>query len=185
MRKYLPLVLFALMVRVAAVAQPPISPEPRPVAEAVKLAGPGGEPASPDGKDGSAAPKESPRLTRLKQLAFDRRPSAVLKAWAPKPKDDKPRVTKDPKEEALDKELSEFQKHVTLGNWPAVKTYVATLPDEEATTAYRRLLQHLLERPGMGGRARRPGERGPNDDDARRAGWRSSSPRRTPLRRMT
>jgi hypothetical protein len=159
MRKYIPLVLLALMAKVAAMAQPPEAPVPRPVAVAAKPTGPGGEPVSPDGKEGTAAPKESPRMTRLKQLAFDRRPSAVLKAWAPKPKDDKPRATKDPKEEALDKELSEFQKHVTMGHWPAVKNYMATLPDEESIAAYSRMLQNLLQRPGMAGPS--PGGEGP------------------------
>ena len=129
------------------------------MAEAVEpVAGPGGEPVSPDGKDGSAAPKESPRMTRLKQLAFDRRPSAILKAWAPKPKDDKPRVTKDPKDEALDKELSEFQKHVTLGELgrgqdvPRIPTRRGSNRRVPATASAA-----CRQRPGMGGRARRPG----------------------------
>ena len=150
MRKCLPFVLFILMFRMAAVAQPPGAPTPRPASESAIPGTSRAEPAPPDAKGGTAAPAETPRMTRLKQLAFDRRPSAVLKAWAPRPKDDKPTPTKNPKEEALDKELSELQKNVTLGKWSAVKTYLATLPDEEAIAAYRRLLQNLQQRPGLG-----------------------------------
>ena len=77
-------------------------------------------------------------------------PSATLKAWAPQPKDEKPTPPKDPKAAALDKELADFQRDVTLGNWPAVKKYLAALPDEEAVAAYRQLLQNLRQPPGMG-----------------------------------
>ena len=88
-----------------------------------------------------------------------------MKAWAPTPKDDKPPpAPKDPKAEALDKELSEFQKNVTLGNWPVVKTYIASLPDEEAAAAYRQLLKSLQQRPGMAGRPAGPG--GPDEMEA-------------------
>jgi hypothetical protein len=38
-----------------------------------------GEPAA---ATGTAAPPESPRMTKLKQLTYDRRPSAILRAWA-------------------------------------------------------------------------------------------------------
>ena len=87
----------------------------------------------------------------MKQLTFDRRPSAVLKAWAAASQGQQGRLpSKDLKQEELDKELGEFQKNVTLGNWSAVKTYLATLPDEEAVIAYRQLLQNLQQRPGMG-----------------------------------
>lgn len=165
-----PFVLFALMLGVTAYAQVPVTgvpvaPPPQPVELGGKTTPPDGSPASAGGQDGSpsepAATPVSPRMTKLKQLNFDRRPSTILKEWAPKPKDDKAPTPKDAKEAELQKELAEFQKHVTLGNWPAVKAYIATLPDEEAIVAYRRLLQSLQQRPGMS----RGGPGGPDGDE--------------------
>lgn len=151
MRKlFLPLALFVLVAGVTAFAQPPsVAPSPQPVDAPAKA-----EPVAQGASDQSGAKKaagsaESPRMTRLKQLAFDRRPSAVLKAWAPQHKTGKHALPKDPKEEALDKELTEFQKHVTLGNWPAVKAYLASLSDEEAITTYQQVLKSLRQQPGM------------------------------------
>ena len=43
---------------------------------------------------------------------------------------------------------TEFRKNVTLGKWPQVKEYIASLPDEEAMAAYRQLLKSLQQRPG-------------------------------------
>jgi hypothetical protein len=108
---------------------------------------PGGPEAGPGGQGGA---KESPRLAKLKQLQFDRRPSAVLKAWAPAPKKDadKPGPTKDPKEEALEKELADFQRNVASGAWGKVKDYLASLPDEEAVAGYKQMLQSLQRTQG-------------------------------------
>src|SRR5262245_49674464 len=122
-----PFGLFALMVGVTASAQVPVAPEPRPAVGTASVDGP----TAPDGKGEpgkSAGPAETPRMTRLKQLSFDRRPSVILKAWAPQPKDDKSTSSqpKDAKTEALDKEVGEFQKHVTLGRWAEVKSYLAS-----------------------------------------------------------
>src|SRR5262245_43329969 len=82
---------------------------------------------------------DSPRLQKLRQLAFDRRPSAIRPAWAPPApkKDDKPRP--DP----LQEELDAFQRRVTLGDWPAVRAYLAGLTKAEARAAYEHLLRSL------------------------------------------
>jgi hypothetical protein len=160
MRKLLPAAaLFVLCASLPAAAQflPLTFQLPRttavPTAKAVKSAAPApGQPGaptpgSPEAASGGA-PVESPRLTRLKQLQFDRRPSAVLKAWAPKAKkDDKPAAKKDPKEEALEKELADFQRYVAVGNWGKVKEYLASLPDEEAVAGYKQLLTSLQRAP--------------------------------------
>jgi hypothetical protein len=82
---------------------------------------------------------DSPRMTRLKQLQFDRRPSTTLKAWAHKP----PPKSDGPAKDALQVELDTFQKNVTLGNWQAVKVYLAKLPASEGMAGYRQLLQSL------------------------------------------
>jgi hypothetical protein len=65
---------------------------------------PAGEPAK---AEGSKLPNETPRLAKLKQLTYDRRPSAVLKAWAPEPKPDAAadKPAKDPKEAAWKRSL--------------------------------------------------------------------------------
>ncbi len=108
-----------------------------------------GQPGSPAASSSdSGGAKESPRLTKLKQLQFDRRPSAILKAWAPAPKKDTREATKkDPKEEALEKELADFQKNVSTGQWGKVKDYLASLPDEEALAGFKQLLTGLQRTP--------------------------------------
>ncbi len=106
------------------------------------------------------APKEGPRLAKLKALTFDRRPSAILKSWAPEPKLEEGKlVPKDAKELALEKELAAFRKSVAVGDWATVKTYLASLPDEEAIVGYRQMLQSLQQSPGMN-----RGAAAPNDE---------------------
>ena len=92
-------------------------------------------------------PKDTPRLIKLRQLSFDRRPSAVLKAWAPQP----PKEVKAdaPKADPFAKEMESFQRQVTLGQWPAVKVYLAGLKPVEAKAGYKQLLNSLRSNPGM------------------------------------
>jgi len=93
-------------------------------------------------------PKASPRLEKLKTITFDRRPSALLKSWAPEVKKDAPGFSMLANEaENLEAELANFRKAVGLGNWPAVKAYISSLPDEEAIAAYRQLLVSLQQAP--------------------------------------
>jgi hypothetical protein len=104
--------------------------------------------APPPGK----AP-EDPRLQKLRQLTFDRRPSAILQAWAPAAPAEKAKAPAD----ATDVELAALQRDVTLGNWAAVKDYLAKLPEADGKTAYLHLLQAIQRmpmaqpRPDMGG----------------------------------
>ncbi len=116
-----------------------------------KASGPKAEPAATGPKE---PPKPSPRLEKLKQLQVDRRPSAILKAWAPPKKDDKPPAQpKNPKEAALDQELADFTRAIVLSQWGKVKDYLAKLPDEEAAVAYKQILQQLQQNrmPNMDG----------------------------------
>lgn len=121
----------------------------------VPVEGPGGVVLPPTAVDPTSAPTDPvtaqplTRLARLQTLTFDRRPSAILKSWAPSEEDPDPNSPpKDPKQIALDKELEAFQRSVALGEWEQVKAYLATLPDEEATAAYGQLLvQMQLHRP--------------------------------------
>jgi hypothetical protein len=102
------------------------------------------QPAQPD------APKESPRLQKLKSLSFDRRPSAILKAWAPAVPETPKENEKDKKPDPLDLEMKTFQRHVTLGKWDAVKAYLAGLPEDEAKAGYKQLLTGLQRGPAGG-----------------------------------
>lgn len=145
--------LLALLLSVgsAAFAQVTVVPGgPVPVEgpEGVELP-PGAVPPGAVPPPGAAAAPLT-RLARLKTLTFDRRPSAILKAWAPPKKEDVPPGTppKDPKVEALDKELEAFQRTVVAGEWDKVKGYMAALPDEEATAAFTQILQQMqMNRP--------------------------------------
>lgn len=89
------------------------------------------------------------RMQRLKSLTFDRRPTAILSAWNPKSKDqspdpDKPKAPpKKPEVEKLDREMESFQRLVSLGDWPAVRSYLQSLTEIEAKAAYDKLLQTL------------------------------------------
>jgi hypothetical protein len=114
-------------------------------------------------KEEKEAPKESPRMQKLKQLSFDRRPSAILKAWAPAlPDEPKEKAPADPKAakakpDPLDAEMKALQRNVTLGNWAALKAYLAGLPADEAKAGYEHLLQALQGTPTDIGPRMRPG----------------------------
>lgn len=95
----------------------------------------------------------SPRMQRLKALTFDRRPGAILKAWAPKVGSEPSPATgsrppkKKPEEEKLDQEIEAFQRAVTLGQWSVVKTYLRSLGPIEAKAAYVQMLKSLSVTP--------------------------------------
>ncbi len=122
--------------------------------------------------------KPQSRLEYLQSMQYDRRPAAILRAWAevngvkpiaPKNKIDKPKPeVKKPAEdaqakeaaakakeaEALQTEMRKLQADVTLGRWAEVKTYLAGLPKEEQAVAWPHLVESLaspsLERHGQG-----------------------------------
>ncbi len=106
----------------------------------------------------NASNQANSRINRLRTITFDRRPSAILKAWAPQPgakpeeksaSGDPESKPSDPKIQELEKELSAFQRAVTLGKWQEVKAYLASLPEEEGQVAYRQLLQSLQQGPPL------------------------------------
>ncbi len=49
--------------------------------------------------------------------------------------------------EALERELALFQRQVTLGEWDAVRAYLASLPKTEGKAAYVQLIASLVEGP--------------------------------------
>ena len=183
--------LFAVFNATISLAQVPVPALPRVVSGSVLIpprpALPGTAPVAstaPEAKAGKAdpakpgdpktkvaekpveKPKASARLTQLKTLTFDRRPSAVLKTWSAPPPDPNapaPKLVVAPAgqtqpegaapalkpEDAkkLADELAAFQKMVQLGDWAKVKSYLATLPDEEAVAAFTAIVKSL--QPGV------------------------------------
>jgi uncharacterized protein (DUF2267 family) len=114
-------------------------------------------PGGPAGKEGEKAkPKESPRLKKFQQLQHDRRPSAILKAWA----EPLPRLADDleldgplnpPEADAIDAELAYFRRAVTLGDWNRVREYFQGLEEDEAKAAYKSMVRSLASQPPPNG----------------------------------
>ncbi len=111
--------------------------------------------AQADASEEDAGKKEeSERQKKLAALSFDRRPSAILEAWSAaaaqsKGKQGKGKKSdKQPSEaEALEAELQEFGRQVTLGDWSAVRDYLASLEEAEAEAGYKQLLASLQKGP--------------------------------------
>ncbi len=106
------------------------------------------KPALPMPKSGAAAstsakaaPPKNPKLEKFKKLTFDRRPSAILKAWSV------PTLKEKKGEAKIDNELRMFQRNVTLGNWSAVTKFLKALPEADAKVAYKHLLDSLRKGP--------------------------------------
>src|SRR3954471_12253455 len=91
-------------------------------------------------KSAAPAAQESPRLQKLKQATYDRRPSAVLRLWSNPAQARKGEKDKKPLT-PLDLEIAELQRNVTLGRWDAVKVYLKKLPENEGKAGYTQLLQ--------------------------------------------
>lgn len=127
----------------------------------------------------AAAKKKAERIQKIAQLAFDRRPSTVLKAWSTSPEEEEAREkeakeklksagpalaqpnmplrpgqpgqpTANAEPDPFDKDLKAFQRAVTLGRWDFVKTFLKKLPEDEGKALYRQLLQALPNTPFPG-----------------------------------
>ncbi|WP_165229120.1 hypothetical protein [Aquisphaera insulae] len=132
--------------------------------------------------DSEAQQRKQQRTQKIQQASFDRRPSAILKAWATprevmldegkKPEDNAQPAAVPPsvrvirrravsaataaqpagatgapdpgtKGDPFDRGLRGLQLDVTLGDWPAVKTFLALLPKDDGKALYAQLLQSL------------------------------------------
>jgi hypothetical protein len=176
--------LAAPATRAARAQAPPIMKVQRvaPAAAEPPAAAPGGElpaavfagvsrPATATAAAGATAPaasaeaaRKAQRLQRLQQFAVDRRPSAVLRAWANPdaatppaaatlPPGMPPTATATATPDPLDADLRAFQRNATLGEWPAVKAFLAKLPADEGKLLYRRLLESVANPQAGAGRA--------------------------------
>lgn len=88
--------------------------------------------------------------------ATEEAPAEELDAKAQKKKDEAEAKKKKAADEAAKKaaetkaietEMSTLQRNVTLGDWPAVKTYYATLTEDERKVGFERMLQSLQQGP--------------------------------------
>lgn len=102
--------------------------EPKTSSEAKPAQAPGGAPKDEAPLDEAALKKKSDQEAARKKKA---EAEAKKKAEA----------------KALEAELKRFQRSVTLGDWEAVRTYLATLTEAEQKVAYERLIQNLLQGP--------------------------------------
>ncbi len=105
------------------------------------------EPADPEAKrKAEEEAKQSARMQKIQQLRFDRRPSAILRAFAPKVKEEEKPADPDEKKPEPDpfaESLKLFQQNVTIGNWPDVKKFLAELEEKEGKALYQKLLTAL------------------------------------------
>ena len=129
------------------------------------------EGAAPEGADQAAEKKpRTKRAEKLRGLNFDRRASAILGAWskpAPALKDAEVKDEAPPKDEKEAKkraeakakkaeealvawEMETLQYRVTIGDWAAVRAYIAELKaadEDDAQVAYDKVLSSLVQGP--------------------------------------
>ncbi|HAA68135.1 MAG TPA: hypothetical protein DCE55_03240 [Planctomycetaceae bacterium] len=115
-----------------------------------------------------AAATTQQHVLKINRLKFDRRPSAILAAWAATGRPASSEVPPEPAHsterppgpslpatpaspaasvDPFDEQLLEFQQQVTLGKWTEVKAFLASLPADEAKALYRKLLSSLQMAP--------------------------------------
>ncbi len=114
-------------------------------------------PAPAPAGEATAAPEAIPVEPQADEPAEPLDPEAQKKADEAKKKaeadaekkrkaeEEKARKTAEAK--ALDEEIASFQRNVTLGDWAAVKSYLASLTDDEKKVGYDQLLKSLQKGP--------------------------------------
>jgi len=109
----------------AAWSTPPKPPEPEPPPEATTE--PETRPAT------ETRPVEGPEMD----------PEAAAKAAEEERKKKEEAAAKAAEAKAIEEEMAALQRNVTLGDWAAVKAYLAGLTEEEKKAGYDRMLQSL------------------------------------------
>jgi hypothetical protein len=74
-------------------------------------------------------------------------PSAAALAEAARKKAAEAAAQKAAEAKALEREMAAFQRMVTLGEWAAAKTYLASLPPEEGKAGFERMIDSLRQGP--------------------------------------
>jgi hypothetical protein len=124
------------------------------------MIGPDGQPV-PVGPAVAAQPgaekaKESPRLKKLQQLQFDRKPSTILKVWAEPPvlASENPKFVGPPvppENDPIDSELACLRRMVTLGEWSNVKAVFAGYTPDDGKAGYKQMVRSLMAEPPQQG----------------------------------
>ncbi len=107
------------------------------------------------------AQKKQQRQQKIQQLQFDRRPSAILKAWSDEAEEHAtarrnsrssgeglpPGRPPKPEPDTFDHKINIFRRNVTLSRWDAVEKFLADMEEDEAKALYARMLQSLQGAP--------------------------------------
>jgi hypothetical protein len=122
---------------------------------------PNGQPVPPNpdaaAKAAAEKPKDSPRLKKLQQQQYDRKPSTILKLWAESPSQSSENSTfvgppAPPESDPIDAELACLRRMVTLGEWDRVKTVFANYSADDGKAGYKHMVKSLMtEAPQQGG----------------------------------
>ncbi|MEY2411140.1 MAG: hypothetical protein QOF48_3810 [Verrucomicrobiota bacterium] len=89
--------------------------------------------SAPTNATGATPTIENKRLAEILKLTYDRRPTNVLRMMARKATD-VPAFTND---------IERFQADVITSDWPAVKKFLAALPEKDAVQVFKSLLAAL------------------------------------------
>ena len=83
-------------------------------------------------------------MQSIQQLQFDRRPSTILRAFAPKAEkepDPKKNKSDKPKPDPFAEELRLFQKNVTIGKWIESNKFLTQREDDEGNELCQKQLE--------------------------------------------
>ena len=107
------------------------------------------QPAAPETNDAALAPIEIDTSEMSEEEAADAIADAEKKRERARKKAEKAaeKRAEEEAEKALDRELLNFQRMVTLGEWPELQAYLASLPKREGLAAYAQLVTSLEEGP--------------------------------------
>lgn len=95
------------------------------------------EPQPAESKDGGAQDADKDEKAAKKKA----------EAEAKKKKAEEEAAAKAAEAKQIEEEMSALQRNVTLGDWAAVRTYYATLTEDERKAGYERMLQSLQQGP--------------------------------------
>ena len=107
------------------------------------------QPAAPKTNDAAPDPIEIDTSGMSEEEAADAIADAEKKRERARKKAEKEaeKRAEEEAEKALDRELLHFQRMVTLGEWPELQAYLASLPKREGLAAYAQLVTSLEEGP--------------------------------------
>ncbi len=111
----------------------------------------GAQPGGDAAKKGDAQPQPDGPMTPEEQEMAAKKAAEEAKAAEAKKKQEEERKKKEAELKALEQELKDLQRHVTLGQWPEVKSYFAGIPAAEGKDGYAQMLRSLAAPPQPAG----------------------------------